>query len=282
MVANSEVQSEDVISTSSGFPGPLGPVDGPLITVYTNSLLTNLALCASNSGSYESFELIYDPTTGDFYPQQEWYVFRSFSFPVAAGQTYQISCDGVNGTFGSASVGFTFIPPPSPPSNDNFAQRIPLTGVRPSVYGTTVAATRELREPLHGADSNARTVWYSWIAPSSGDAQVSAYNFSWNVPGNVEVAVYTGSSLSTLTPVAIGSSSEQFYAVAGRNYQIAVVGTNGLGVNFWLVFDNAPPLPPQLASSQSTILKDHSFQVSATGATGQSFVIQASSDLKNW
>ncbi len=281
--STSSLQSSDLITIYNPF-GPSGPTVGPLVSIYTNSVLTNLSLCASNSGFFPS--IVIDSFNGSSSASGEgqWYILPSFSFPVVAGQTYQISLDGVNGSYGAASMNFYFTPASTPPANDNFANRIALTGSLPSANGTSVLATREPGEPLHGADTNARTVWYSWTAPASGDAQLSEADsfgfFGWS--SSLIIAVYVGSQLNELTPVVLGGGGVSFYAQVGTTYQIAIVGPEGLGTGFVMGFSEAPPPPPVIDSSQSIMLHERGFQISIVGITGQSFVIEASSDLIHW
>jgi hypothetical protein len=137
---------------------------------------------------------------------------------------------------------------------------------------------------LEGADSNARTVWYSWTAPASGNAQLSEED-SFGIYGyasSLIIGVYTGSQVTELTPVVLGGGGVSFYAQAGTTYQVVVVGPGGLGTGFVLGFDEAPAPPPAIESSQSIMIHDRGFQVSMMGVPGQSFVIEASSDLIHW
>ena len=133
------VRANDVIITGPGW-GPPGPTSGPLVAVYTNATLADLGLCASNSGWFFTGLVTIDPTTGIATYDGEWYVLPSFAFPVSEGQTCQISLDGVNGSFGVASVSLSFAPAPLPPANDDFSRRITLLGASPSTNGTTAGA----------------------------------------------------------------------------------------------------------------------------------------------
>jgi hypothetical protein len=268
-------RANDVIIIGVGW-GPPGPTSGPMVAIYTNATLADLGLCASNSGWFLTGSITINPTDGTATYNGEWYVLPSFAFPVSEGQTYQISLDGVNGSFGVASVNFSFTPAPLPPANDNFAERIMLLGASPSANGTTAGATREPGEPSDGADPNARTVWYSWTAPATGVVQA-------NVSGDSSLALafYVGTDLATLIPVTEGFDSASFYALAGTTYQIAIAGPDGLETSFTLSLVG-PPSPPTLDASKTFRLANGAYQVFIVGATGQSFVVQASSDMQNW
>jgi len=201
-----------VASVRGGGPGngnPPGPTTGPLIDFYTGSCVTNFSLYASNSVWFSSW-----------FTSGEWCVLPSMSFPVVGGQTYQLSLDGVNGSYGVASLSFSFSPPaipPSSPANDNFANAAILSGSALTITGTTVGATSEPGEPTSGSDRAARMVWYSWTAAASGNAKATA---SANDYSDLNVAVYAGSSLWTLIPVTVGSDQVSFYALAGTTYKI--------------------------------------------------------------
>src|SRR5665213_1092044 len=117
-----------------------------------------------------------------------------------------------------------------PPPNDDFANRIPLTGWDITATGYNVNATVEDNEPENG---NA-TVWWSWTAPSSGMAIVetagsTAYPY---------VEIYTGSSLANLTFQAYGG--QPFPVVGGTTYQVQVgsFGSTG-GIQLEIA---APPI----------------------------------------
>jgi hypothetical protein len=87
------------------------------------------------------------------------------------------------------------------PPNDNFTNRITLTGTSFSVASSVANATPEPGEPgLYvpgvyepGVD---QTVWYTWTAPVNG-----VYFVTVNPDWSLGVAVYTGNSLTNLTLV---------------------------------------------------------------------------------
>lgn len=87
------------------------------------------------------------------------------------------------------------------PSNDDFASaQTLLTGV--TTAGTNVDATAEVGEPDpqdDGGNGNGTeaTVWYEWTAPTSGS--FIATTASSDI--DTYLAVFTGSSVDSLTPV---------------------------------------------------------------------------------
>jgi len=288
-VVTSSIVPEDVIVTGPGFPQPPGPTSGPLLAVYTGSILTNLSLCASNTAYYSGYGPVIINPSGPVYPLN-WCVVSPISFPVVAGQTYQISLDGVNGSFGAASINFFFspLPPPPPaPPNDNFAQRTILTGGSITTNGTTVGATLELTDPDLGAGLDARTVWYSWTAPASGTVALNVlgpyeYNDFYDYPSYPPYGVYAGSTPGSLIPLATGDSvgDAYFYALAGTTYQIEVATPNESEVPFTLTL--TAPLPPALSPAPPVRLANGSYDLRVIGSKGQSFVLQSSLNGTTW
>ena len=121
-------------------------------------------------------------------------------------------------------------PPPGPPPNDNFADAQDL-GEAPSAgtFGTNLAASKELGEPNHGGSEGGASVWYRWKAPYSGRFSIdpcahTATRNSW-----LALAIYTGDSLGSLTPVAgreLLCATEVFFdATEGVTYHIAYDGS---------------------------------------------------------
>ncbi len=116
----------------------------------------------------------------------------------------------------------------APPANDNFADRITLSGVPVSGTSTTVEATIEGGENTLN-EYTYETVWWTWTAPSAGIVRMDAAGSGISDP---RIAVYNGTSLGALTGVAAtiadntGSNFISFPTVAGTVYQISV-GSNG-------------------------------------------------------
>ena len=130
----------------------------------------------------------------------------------------------------STSQVFTF-PVNSPPVNDDFANATPLAGMNVSVTGNNVYASKEPGEPNHAGNAGGRSVWWTWTAPSGGSVTINTFGSSFDTL----LAVYTGSSVSALTPVAsnddfsntMQTSQVTFSVTAGTIYQIAIDGFDG-------------------------------------------------------
>ena len=81
----------------------------------------------------------------------------------------------------------------APPNND-FASARALFGIRGSVTGSNVDATKELGERNHAANADGHSVWYRWIAPYSGSVTISTLGS----PFDTLLAAYTGTTIASL------------------------------------------------------------------------------------
>jgi len=131
-----------------------------------------------------------------------------------------------------ATVAIAVGNPSAAPANDNFASAQTLLGGFTSVVGNNQNATKQTGEPNHAGNAGGHSLWYQWTALNTQPVTIDTIGSSFNTL----LAVYTGSSLTALTPVAsnddIGSptnlqSQVTFNATAGVVYDIAVDGFNG-------------------------------------------------------
>ena len=121
------------------------------------------------------------------------------------------------------------------PVNDDFADAIRIGTAGDAFSGQSRGATREAGEPNHAGISGATSVWYRWTPADNraGHTQLFGYSFA------MAVAVYTGTSVSTLkevgnssacTPYSTTDSGDYygpcvwFTAFANTTYHVAVVG----------------------------------------------------------
>ncbi len=153
-------------------------------------------------------------------------------FTATAGVTYRIAVDGYGGEAGAVVLNWTSTGAPT--NNDRFADATVLRGGRGQANGTNVGYTRETGEPTHqstgtpAANVGQRTAWWSWIAPASGAVVIDTAGSAFDTV----LAVYTGTSVTALTPVAqnddansqLLTSRVEFGAVAGTTYRIVVDG----------------------------------------------------------
>jgi hypothetical protein len=140
---------------------------------------------------------------------------------VTAGTTYQIAVDGYSSATGPINLNIA----PTPPRNDNFANRITLTGSTANTTGSNISATGEVGEPTQSGATN--SVWWTWTAPTTG-----SYTFDTRGSNfDTWLSLFTGTNLSSLTLVAANddgggnlTSLITQNVTAGTTYQIAVDG----------------------------------------------------------
>jgi hypothetical protein len=169
-----------------------------LLAVYTGSTVAELTEVAANDDScgFQS-ELDVD---------------------VVEGTDYRIAVDGAGGQTGSIVLTYAM-----PPPHDDFANATPISGEKGTVGGSARSATHEEGEPRHAGTLGAGSVWYAWTAP--GD--VRAIFYGCGGPGHMLVAVYTGTAVRSLTPLAAHEDgcrprAIDFDAAAGVTYWIAL------------------------------------------------------------
>ena len=144
--------------------------------------------------------------------------------------TYQVLVSNALGSTNSPGVEFTFV---AAPFNDDFADRIAISGTSNTVRGSILDASKEPTEPDHAGVPGGRSVWWKWTAPANGLVEVDTVGSAFDT----RLAVYTN-TLGSLGLVRENDDSVSgqvlvsrlfFSALAGVEYQIAVDGfkTNG-------------------------------------------------------
>ena len=147
-----------------------------------------------------------------------------FTFQAQSGQTYVLQISGFEGYDGGE---FTVEIRDCP--NDNFANRIQLSGLQVSATNDNVAATTEPGEPQLSGVLPARTLWWTWRPQHSGIA-----TFRLQSQFSAVAGIYTGTNLASLRPITNLSTREysgpvDFHAVAGTDYQIAIGSWHSAG-----------------------------------------------------
>ena len=143
------------------------------------------------------------------------------------------------------------------PFNDSFAQRAVLSGSVIQVRSSNVGATIETGESttLAGVTVGA-SLWWTWTAPQSGTYYLETLGSSFDTV----LGVFTGSSLSSLAPVASNSAAGAgvttshiaLNATAGTAYQIEVAGLNG-ATGLAALRIVAPPPNDNFANAQTEV-----------------------------
>jgi sugar lactone lactonase YvrE len=170
-----------------------------------------------------------------------------------AGRSYRIVVgSAVEGESGDIALTADLRPlasgeAPSPPANDAFANRMELVGTNATVTGTNLGATNELSEPLHASLVRRRSVWWSWVAPASGQAEVTTAGSDFDTV----LAVYRGSdTFSSLRVVEANDDAPTggiesrvvFDATEGTSYCFAVDGFAGDTGSIVLSLALSPPV----------------------------------------
>jgi hypothetical protein len=197
----------------------LGSVFDTILGVYTGDAMDALTVVGSN-----------DDFSG---------LTSRVEFFAAGGTTYRIALDGFNGIAGNVTLNWTL-----GLGNDHFANCQVITGNAGSVNGNNSTSTEEAGEPNHAGKVGGRSLWYCWTAPASGEAAIHTLGSDFDTL----LAVYTGTSLQALTPIASNDdispptevrSGVIFNAAAGVTYRIAVDGFNGASGNVTLTWVQA-------------------------------------------
>ncbi len=209
----------DTSGTAGGTFETGGSTYATLLGVYTGAGLGSLSLVA-DSANFAS-----EPLEGASGTRVS---YSEVKFHASAGTTYQILVQGQ----GSQS-GQTILAVNTDPDNDSASQPRVLSGASTSLLDANPNATLEAGEPRILGHAGGHSLWYSWTAPGTGPVQVSGYSADFNP----DVAVYTGSSVGSLSLVASAASSgtagtttavssclASFSASAGTTYLISVDG----------------------------------------------------------
>jgi hypothetical protein len=205
--------------------------------------------------------------------------------------------DGFNGASGNVVLTLN-----QTLQNDNFSACQYIGGVSGVVYGSDTGATKEAGEPNHAGNAGGQSIWFCWTAPIGGTATFDTLGSTFNTL----LAVYTGSSVNSLTLVANnddivpGSNLQSrvtFNATGLTMYHVAIdgfdgdtgdstlnwnlVGTGGSLVASGVV-DKTGALVPSGAILKYAFLPEGEFQLSIEGQPQQHYRIERSCDLAHW
>jgi hypothetical protein len=197
----------------------------------------------------------------------------AYSFFAEEGANYSFRVAEEAGASGISSLSFLFTPTPA---NDQFADRLPLSGVEASAVGSTYAASLKNGQPLAGPGAVNRAVWWTWTPPVAGNLSLMLN------ATNMVLGAFRGNSLENLELIGSTGSDLAVAARPGEPIQFAVdsLGNDG-GFDYTLLL-RLDPLPPTLDARQSRRLGDGSFQLRAEQLRGREVVLFASPDLFSW
>jgi hypothetical protein len=223
---------------AGGYAGAYGPL---LIRVLDTQLPT--AICPGNIvadadvGQNSKANVTFSASVTDNCPG------ASVSCNPPSGSTFlvgttTVTCTATDTSGNTSQCSFTVTIRALRPSNDDFANAAVLGGATGNTSGSSQNATRETGEPYHAGNVGGTSVWFRWQAPSSGTVTFNTAGTAFDTL----LAVYTGASVSALTPVVSNddiqspdrTSAVTFNAVAGTEYRIALDGYNGASGNYTL------------------------------------------------
>ncbi len=153
------------------------------------------------------------------------------------------------------------------PFNDTFTARARFNSVNLALRSNNTGATADPGEPAHANVPSATTsLWWEWTSPTANEVSIDTSGSSYDTV----LAVYTGTILDQLTPVAANdndsgktTSRVTFTAKAGTTYQIAVAGKNGAS---GLTLLNLGTTPANDAFASPVILQGISTHLQATNS----------------
>lgn len=195
------------------------------------------------------------------------------SVTLGDGGAYQVVLENAAGTLVSDPA-LLIIAAPVAPAPDRFTNRFSLTGASGSIGVTNVGATKEPFEPDHAGKPGGSSVWYRWVAPSSGIATFRTLGSTFDTL----LAIYSGTNLSQLTTVASDEDGGGFFtslvafnAVQGAEYAIALDGFGGAQGSFilsWSLEVTAQVLPVIVSQPGSRTVTLGASTTLGVGASG--------------
>jgi hypothetical protein len=243
--ADATIVSSLPFSTSVDLSGATTEPDEPLLcgaqqTVWYSFTPTSDAVVrAEATGSnFSDTNLSIYRADGPGLGNLTWLGCGSFGSPVVfdaqVGTTYYIQGGSFFGQGGTLGVHLEVVPPPP---NDDFANAISYTGPFSDTQDITGATTQAGEPPSSCLGGLTNTIWYSFTPTTSGP--ISADTEASFVG---DVAVYTGTSLGTLTELGCSRDGGffNFHADAGTTYYFQA-GSHGLRGSLQLNVIETPP-----------------------------------------
>jgi hypothetical protein len=184
------------------------------------------------------------------------------TFDATEGTTYHVVVHGYAGR--PIDFRLSWDQTGTAPVNDDLVDAIDLPWAEGTVEVDTSNATHEMDEDDHAAAGSTHSAWYTWTAPFTGLAVVNT-----EATFDEVVAVYEGTEVGDLTPLASGHDGTELEVAEGTAYAIAVDGaaaSSGL-IQLEIRFEGDPPANDDLADAQEIGTGSH--EVTTFGATGE-------------
>lgn len=160
-------------------------------------------------------------------------------FDAVPGQVYHIAIASQPSHEGPFTLRLDY---QTAPPNDDFANRLVLTGDAVRIEASNIGATSEPGEPPHSSYAGGKSLWYQWTAPRTGVVRLACSSAQFIFL----LDVYQGAQLTALTHPATRAiefdaarrlTTLTFTAVAGTTYVIAVDGYEGFAAPFEFTLD---------------------------------------------
>jgi hypothetical protein len=194
--------------------------------------VTNATVTATIAG-VTNLTLLNDGNPPDVFSNDAIY---SAAFQVPAGVTslgMTVTASATNEVGATNVIYYSAVPLPP---NDNFSSATKVPAAGGTYFSNNKFATIETNEPAHDGDANAAaSLWWNWTPTANTNVFINTIGSKIDTV----LAVYTGSTLAALTPVAATNGSVAQYkpayvslnAQANVTYHIAVasVSSNFLG-----------------------------------------------------
>lgn len=152
------------------------------------------------------------------------------------------------------------------PFNDSFANRPHYYTDNLAIRASNIGASSDANEPAHAGFAATSSLWWEWTAQTGGSVSIDTSGSSYDTV----LAVYTGTSLTSLNPVVSNdnngsslTSRVQFTAQPGVTYEIAVDGKNGAT---GLTILNVGTIPANDAFANPVQLSGQSTHVTSSNA----------------
>jgi len=196
-------------------------------------------------------------------------------FDAVEGTTYYFA---VNGEYREQGTGILTLSTAQPPPNDKFADATALSG---NVEGVAFSNVDASREPFDYGPNDAKSIWYTWTAPSTGlyKIRATAASGTWFTPVARAFTIADPHYLRQISgdPILLGNASvSQFEASEGETYWLQIdgldsqMGTGTFGIRLISppdndLLENARELPSQAPLTFSGTTEDSSLERGETG-----------------
>jgi subtilisin family serine protease len=203
---------------------------------------------------------------------------RTYDSVEPGPHTFRVRAVDVAGRIDATPATITWTVPavtPGVPEYDAFANAAGLRAGGDTFSANLFGATKEPGEPNHAGNAGGHSLWFRWRAPRAGTMTLETRGSTIDTL----LAVYTGSSVSSLTQVASNdnvsvsdtTSKVTFPVTAGTTYRFAVDGKNGVTgyVSFTYSAALAAPANDNFASREPISGSSGTVYASNVGATSE-------------